>query len=62
MLEDTPFWFDLFRVLVSTLLNFHDCIFLIGEQIENSSFIFLDKCLVTVNVWFPCHTRGKEVM
>lgn len=50
MLEDTSFWFDLFRILVSTLLNFYDCIFLIGEQIENSPLIFLDKHLVTVNV------------
>lgn len=35
------FWFDLVRFTVGILLNFHDCICLIDEQIENSSFIFL---------------------
>lgn len=53
------FWFDLVRVTVSILLNFHDCVCLIDEQIENSFFIFLGKWLMTVKICFLNHTIGK---
>lgn len=57
-----PFWFDLVRLTVGILLNFHYSICLIDEQIGNSSFIFLAKWLVTVKICFLSHAVGKWVM